>query len=534
MMQKKYYLFRNATVERFFTAFNASYSGYNDLSSVPDDVDCYVWFYLSPIKTDADKYVDEIESYTRQLQFVLSKIKPQKTCYALTIYHIHYIFHETDNNAINHAISNYNRTLYDLSQTYSNLKIIDFTQFCKLYPVSDLIDWKYYYLAQMQLNPKLSDDFNRWIQNEIAAIEGRRKKCITLDLDNTLWGGIVGEDGIDGIQIGNTYPGSAFLDFQNNLLELAKRGVILTVCSKNNEQDVLDAWDKNPYLQIKKEHLAAWRINWKNKAENIAELAQELNIGLDSIVFIDDNPAERAFVKQMYPMVETPEFPKQPYRLPAYFESICRDYFQIYRLTDEDTTKQEQYKANAERIAFQNSFTSFDDFLMSLDIELTIDELNPMNLPRIAQLTQKTNQFNLTTKRYTEEEISGLAAEGAKVYGMHVKDKFGDHGITGVAIITTDERTRTATIDSFLLSCRILGKHIENAFLKYCVLQLKNQGYSQLNATYIPTLKNSQVSDFYDLNGFNLTATDANGTKNYHCHVHDFDFTISTLHKINS
>ena len=537
---KKYYIFRNSTVERFFASLDASYSGYNDISSIPDEADVYMWFYLSPIKTNVDMYVLEIEAYVQQLQFILTQIKPHKACYVFTLHNMHYIYHETGDWSVNEAIGNYNRKLYELSQSYANLKVIDFARFCRQYPSSELIDWKYYHISQMQLSPKLTGDFEGWLQNEIAAIEGKRKKCLALDLDNTLWGGILGEDGPEGIQIGHTYPGSAFLDFQNNLLELSKSGVILTVCSKNNEQDVIEAWDKNPFLPIKQEHLSAWRINWNSKADNLAELAQELNIGLDSMVLIDDNPAERALVKQMYPMVETPDFPKQPYLLPVFFETLCRDYFQIYKLTSEDKMKLQQYKANTERAVFQKSFASFEDYLKSLELELTIRELNPMNLSRIAQLTQKTNQFNLTTKRYTEEEITTLAHQGANVYCLNVKDKFCDNGITGVAIITTGKNAETATVDSFLLSCRILGKHIENVFLKYVLLHLKNEGYSRITASFIPTLKNSQVSDFYELNGFRLDG-DADGTsvypkgaKNYFCSVHDLDFSIPDLYNINT
>ena len=529
----KIHIFRNSTIERFFANFDATFSGYNDISLIPEEADVYFWVYLSPVKTDAGIFASEIEAYVQQIQFVLSQLKPYKTCYAFTMYNMHFIYHENSNDVINRAIADYNNQLYSLSKTYTNLKVIEFSRFCRHYPSSSLIDWKYYYISKMQINPRLAVDFDRWLQAEIAAIEGKRKKCLALDLDNTLWGGILGEDGIEGIQIGNTYPGSAFLDFQNNLLELSKNGVILTVCSKNNEQDVIEAWHKNPFLQIRSEHLAAWRINWENKAENLASLAQELNIGLDSIVLIDDNPSERALVRQMYPMVETPEFPKQPYLLPEFFEKLCNDYFQIYKLTGEDKSKPEQYKANAQRATFQKSFTSFDDYLKSLEIELTINELNPVNLPRIAQLTQKTNQFNLTTKRYSEEDIKAFADQGAKIYCLQVKDKFGDNGITGAAIVTAGNHTGIAEIDSFLLSCRILGKQIENVFLKYVLLQLKNLGYRQINATFVPTSKNNQANDFYDMNGFKWVGTDGNGVKNYCLPVEDFNLTIPEILKIN-
>ena len=531
-MQKKYFIFRNTTIETLFSKFDAVYSGYNDISHIPDNVDAYLWTYLSPIKTDVNMYIREIEAYAHQLQLVLSQIKPQKAFYAFTMHNMHFIYRENSNQMINEAIENYNNKLFELSEIYSNLKIVDFSHFCSRYPSSNLIDWRFYYLSQMQINPKLAGDFNSWIQKEIAAIEGKRKKCLVLDLDNTLWGGILGEDGVEGIKIGNTYPGSAFLDFQNNLLELSKSGVILTVCSKNNEQDVVDAWAKNPFLQIKKEQLATWRINWNNKADNIIELAKELNIGLDSMIFIDDNPTERELVKQMLPMVETPEFPKQPYLLPEFFEKICSDYFQIYKLTNEDKEKLGQYKANAKRVAFQKSFTSFDDYLKSLEIVLDIQELNAMNLSRIAQMTQKTNQFNLTTKRYTEEDIKTFASQDAKIYCISVSDKFGDNGITGTAIVTIDKANKTAHIDSFLLSCRILGKNIEAVFLNYILQQMKNTGILHVTSTFAPTAKNMQVSDFYEKNGFKLVQKTFEGEKYYFCHLKQKELQVEKIYKI--
>jgi FkbH-like protein len=531
-MQKKYFIFRNVTIENLFSKFDAAYSGYGDISYIPDNVDAYLWFYLSPIKTNAEVYVQEVEAYIQQLQLVLSQIKPQKVCYAFTMYNMHFVFRENSSFAMNAAIQNYNKKVFELSEMYPNLKIIDFARFCKQYPASNLIDWRFYYISQMQINPKLAGEFNVWLQKEISTIEGKRKKCLVLDLDNTLWGGILGEDGIEGIQIGNTYPGSAFLDFQNNLRELLKSGVILTVCSKNNEQDVVEAWNKNPFLQIKKEQLAAWRINWNNKADNIAELAQELNIGLDSMVFIDDNPTERELVKQMHLMVEVPEFPKQPYMLRDFFEKICTDYFQIYKTTNEDKEKLEQYKANAERTSFQQSFASLNDYLKSLEIVLDIQELNSMNLSRIAQMTQKTNQFNLTTKRYTEEDISTFASQGAKIFCISVSDKFGDSGITGAIIVMIDKQNKTADIDSFLLSCRILGKNIEIVFLKYVLQQLKTNGILQVMATFVPTAKNKQVSDFYETNNFLLTSTDINESKHYSCVLANMDLQIADLYSI--
>ncbi|MEI3465692.1 MAG: HAD-IIIC family phosphatase [Bacteroides fragilis] len=216
------------------------------------------------------------------------------------------------------AVAEYNNALYVAEAGHKNVKVIDITEFTRKFNTSELFDWKFYFISQMGMNPKLSKDFKAWWDKKQNSISLKRKKCLVLDLDNTLWGGVLGEEGIDGIKIGGDYPGKAFLYWQEALLDLSKSGVILTVCSKNNEQDVLDAWDKNPFNVLKKEHFVAYRINWTDKATNIKELASELNIGLDSFVFVDDNPTERELIKQMLPMVEVPEFPTQPYGLMSF------------------------------------------------------------------------------------------------------------------------------------------------------------------------------------------------------------------------
>ena len=348
-----------------------------------------------------------------------------------------------------------------------------------------------------------------------------------LDLDNTLWGGVLGEDGISGIKMGGDYPGKAFAFFQKLLLQLSKAGVILTVCSKNNEADVLEAWDKNPFMVLKKEHFAAYRINWTDKATNIKELADELNLGLDSFVFIDDNPTERELIKQMLPMVSVPEFPAQPYELPVFFKMVVEDYFKVYSITEEDKKKTEQYKANAARAQAQHSFTDFGAFLESLDIQITIEAANEFNIPRIAQMTQKTNQFNLTTKRYTDADVKGFLANGWKIWCISVADRFGDNGITGCIIINGDE------IDTFLLSCRILGKGIEKAFIKKIMTLLKEGGVSSVKAAYLPTAKNAQVADFYDRCGFPCVAENADGSKNYLLDLTTADLEIEKYYHIN-
>lgn len=521
-----YFIFRNNTLERFFPK-DYVFSGYDDISVIPDDANVYVWFYQAPIGYNRDKSVEEILSYQQKFDFVLSKIDSNKTVIALTMEDIYIVPFTDDDNTMRCAIDQYNAALFDAEKTHTNLKVLDYSEFTRNYPVDDIFDWKFYFISQMSINPKLTKDFQAWWQRKLDSIALKRKKCIVLDLDNTLWGGVLGEDGISGVKIGGDYPGKAFAFFQYSLLQLSKAGVILTVCSKNNEEDVLEAWEKNPFMVLKKEHFAAYRINWTNKATNIKELANELNIGLDSFVFIDDNPTERELIKQVLPMVEVPDFPAQPYKLPIFFKDVVEKYFQVYSITSEDKKKTEQYKANAQRAQAQRSFVDFDAFLESLNIQITIEAANEFNIPRIAQMTQKTNQFNLTTKRYTDAEVRTFLQNGWKIWCIGVADKFGDNGITGCILVNGD------TIDTFLLSCRILGKGIEDAFIKKILVLLRENGVIMVKATFIPTAKNAQVKDFYDHCGFSCVAEELDGRKIYTLNLNDADLSIKKYYQID-
>lgn len=519
------FVFRNNTVERFFPK-DYVFSGYDDISSIPADVEGYVWFYQVPIKYEQDVLEAEIDGYTQKLGYVLSQIDVAKQIVVITMERLYAVPFTDDDHRLKSAISGYNESLYVFAEQYHNLKVIDFGEFCRQYPIQELIDWKFYFISQMGINPALHKAFKEWFARKMDSIALKRKKCLVLDLDNTLWGGVLGEDGIDGIKIGGDYPGKAFLYFQEALLQLSHNGVILTICSKNNEQDVLDAWDKNPFLILKKEHFATYRINWTDKATNIKEMAEELNIGLDSFVFVDDNPTERELIRQMLPMVEVPEFPMQPYELPLFFKQLVDDYFKVYSVTEEDKKKTEQYKANAARAQAQHSFTDFGAFLESLNIQMTIEAANEFNIPRIAQMTQKTNQFNLTTKRYTDADVKGFLSNGWKIWCLGVADKFGDNGITGCIMVKPD-----GDIDTMLLSCRILGKGIEFAFVKKVLDILKNEGVKGLTASYIPTAKNAQVADFYDKCGF-LLVSEQGGTKEYTLNLADAEMKIEEYYHI--
>lgn len=518
------FVFRNNTIERFFPK-DYTFSGYDDISVVPTDVKGYVWFYQAPIGYSTETSVEEIKGYQQKFDFVLSQIDVNRSVIALTMEDLYGLPFTDDDFSVRTAIEEYNASLFNAAKNHANLKVIDYSEFTRRYPVVDLLDWKYFFISQMGINPKLTKDFQSWWQRKIDSIALKRKKCIVLDLDNTLWGGVLGEEGISGIKIGGDYPGKAFVFFQKSLLQLSKSGVILTVCSKNNEADVLEAWDKNPFMVLKKEHFAAYRINWTDKATNIKEFAEELNLGLDSFVFVDDNPTERELIKQMLPMVSVPEFPAQPYELPMFFKQLVEDYFKVYSVTEEDKKKTEQYKANAARAQAQHFFADFEAFLESLNIHITIEAANEFNIPRIAQMTQKTNQFNLTTKRYTDADVKGFLAQGWKIWCISVADRFGDNGITGCILVNGNE------IDTFLLSCRILGKGIENAFIKKVMVLLKESGMASIKATYLPTAKNAQVKDFYEKCGFTCTE-EIEGMKQYTIDLYDANLQIESCYHI--
>jgi FkbH-like protein len=426
----------------------------------------------------------------------------------------------------------FNSYLYEKTNENLNLKVLDFSLFLDSFSAHEKIDWKFYYMSMMSINPKLSKAFKNWFSLQLDSIALKRKKCLVLDLDNTLWGGILGEDGIEGIKIGGSYPGNAFTYFQTGIKELSKKGILLTICSKNNETDVLQIWDNLPGMVLSDKDFVASRINWNNKAENIKELAEELNLGLDSFVYIDDNPTERDLVRGILPMVEVPDFPDQPYELARFYKQLVERYFTVYKLTKEDIFKTQQYKENAFRSELQKKYTNFDDYISNLGIEISISSAKDFNISRIVQMCQKTNQFNLTTKRYIEDEIRSLIAQESWVNCISVKDKFGDNGISGLIIVTFDMDHLDAEIDTLLLSCRILGKKIEHQFMSFILNKLFQNDIRKVSATFIPTQKNMQVASFYEDCGFSLIETDVDGRKKYMLKKENFKYDQEKKYKV--
>lgn len=352
-------------------------------------------------------------------------------------------------------------------------------------------------------------------------ITGRVCKALVCDLDHTLWGGVIGEDGMTGIRLGAEHPGSAFQALQRAILDLAQRGVILAVCSKNNEADAMEALSSHPGMLLKPEHFAALRINWQDKATNLREIARELNIGVDSLAFIDDNPVERSWVREQLPEVTVIDLPTDP----SGYARALRDalVFERLTLTAEDKERGRQYAENRVRNELQQQAGSMEEFYASLKQEVEIAPVTPMTLARVAQLTNKTNQFNLTTRRYTEQQVQDLSASAeARVYSIKVKDRFGDNGLVGVAIARY--AGTTCEIDSFLLSCRVIGRTVETSFLAVIVEEARRRGCTLLRGWFLPTKKNAPAKDFLASQGFTKVREESDGSQTW-----EFDLAAGTI-----
>lgn len=336
---------------------------------------------------------------------------------------------------------------------------------------------------------------------QLKTLLGPRRKCLVLDLDNTLWEGILGEDGPAGVRM--------FTDFQKSLLELSEKGVLLAVNSKNNRDEALQLLRSHPGMVLKENHFSALRINWNDKADNLKEIARELNIGLDALVFADDSPAECERVRQACPEVLVVPLPSERERYRSVVENLgC---FQQAALTAEDKNRTEMYQAQAERKKAADQSGSLEDFYASLQMKGTLWRNNRTQILRIAQMTQKTNQFNLTTRRHTEEEIGQLMERGS-VYSLQVEDRFGDNGIIAVAVVVPSADGKEWMINNLLMSCRVVMRTIEETLLAEIAADAKEAGAKKLSGRYIPTPKNGMVKEFYPQRGFTAQPGGGQGT----------------------
>lgn len=401
------------------------------------------------------------------------------------------------------------KVLHDLNAGLENLRnefgdafIVDFATQCSLMGAHHAHDDRYWHMAKAPFTPSALVELGREYCRYLRIFTAKVRKCLVLDCDGTLWGGVVGEDGLNGIKLGKDFPGSSYYSFQQEILNLHDRGVILALCSKNNEADVLEVLRNHPEMLIREQHLAAWAINWDDKAANLIRIAQQLNIGLDSLVFVDDSPFECESVRSRLPEVEVVLLPKTTASYRRMLSTA--GLFDSLSYTKEDRTRTQMYRHEADRKKLRDSADSLEEFLQNLGLKAEVGRPSEAEVQRIAQLTQKTNQFTLTTRRYTENQILGMMKSGCHdVIYLKLKDSLDDLGLVGVAIMKHSEDIDTIEIDSFLLSCRALGRGAEDALMSRIVSRAKEiHPASILMAKFIRTSKNSQVADFYTRFGF--------------------------------
>lgn len=363
----------------------------------------------------------------------------------------------------------------------------------------DAFSTKLWYLSKTPYGNKVFKEAAIAVKSALRGIRGRSRKLVVVDLDDTLWGGIVGDVGWEGITLGgHDAQGEAFVDFQRALKALTRRGVLLGIVSKNEESVALEAIRRHPEMVLREQDFAGWRINWNDKARNVADLVAELNLGLDATLFIDDNPVERARVGEALPEVIVPEWPadKTQYRDAL----LALPWIDLPKLSDEDRERTRLYVSERARSQTQRSFESLDEWLATLDIQVRCEPLDASNLPRAAQLLNKTNQLNLSTRRLAEPELEAWTqGEGRRLWVFRVSDKFGDSGITGLASLEVDG-SRGRIVD-FLLSCRVMGRRIEEAMLASLVESAREQGLDEVFADFLPTARNAPCLAFWKASG---------------------------------
>ncbi|HXZ17706.1 MAG TPA: HAD-IIIC family phosphatase, partial [Roseiarcus sp.] len=360
----------------------------------------------------------------------------------------------------------------------------------------------HWHASKLGFSPSLLPVYGDVVARAMAAVRGLSRKCLVLDLDNTLWGGVIGDDGLSGIVLGQgSAVGEAFLAVQRMALALRARGIVLAVCSKNEEATARAPFREHPDMLLREDQIAVFQANWTDKAANLRAIAETLNIGVDALVFLDDNPAERMQVRRELPLVAVPELPDDP----ALFARTlaAAGYFEAVSFSKEDRERADMYQANAQRAAALSASGEIGAYLASLDMVLTINFVDDVAKARVAQLINKSNQFNLTTHRYAEAELAAAIRDPLKhVVQARLVDRFGDNGV--IAVLIANEKPDAWEIDTWLMSCRVLGRRVEEACLAHLAAAARAAGASALIGRYVPSPKNGMVKDHYGKLGFAL------------------------------
>ena len=409
--------------------------------------------------------------------------------------------------SFSYQVRKLNYELMNLSCKYPNLFICDIAGLQNMFGRRFMFAPNVYMTTEMIFSVNALPYVASRVVDIIAAIRGQFKKCLILDLDNTVWGGVIGDDGIEGIELGHGLGiGKAFTEFQMWIKKLKQRGIIICVASKNNEETAKEPFEKHPDMMLKLDDIAVFQANWETKVDNIRTIQNILNIGFDSMVFLDDNPFERNIVRDNIPGITVPELPEDPAMYLEYLYSLNLFETASYSNADKDRTK--QYQVEAKRVSLSKTFTNEADFLKSLNMVSTVSGFTKFNTPRVAQLSQRSNQFNLRTVRYTEADIEAMAKDPDVIdLSFTLEDKFGDNGLIAVVIMKKQD-AETLFIDTWFMSCRVLKRGMENFTLNTMVEFAKRKGYKKLMGEYLPTSKNKMVEQHYPDLGFSAIGSD--------------------------
>ncbi|MCM8532282.1 MAG: HAD-IIIC family phosphatase, partial [Lentisphaeraceae bacterium] len=362
------------------------------------------------------------------------------------------------------------------------------------------LDFRFYGMSKAPYTVDFFINYSLYIKPAFASLAGKTKKALIFDCDNTLWKGTLGEDGFNGIEMTSSNRGRVFEEIQYMARTYSQKGILIGLCSKNNEADVDEVLNLHPDIVLKQSDIAIKKVNWDDKADNLQRIATELNIGLDSLVFVDDSDFEIENIKSRLPEVYTVQVPQMLHDYPFLLKEVSHLFYN-HSSSAEDTQKTEMYRVEGQRKSSQASFQNVEDYLKSLELKLTIFKDESEHIARLSQLSQKTNQFNVTTRRYSEAEIASfIASENFHVYSFILDDKFGSYGLSAMAIVETCGTQ--AEIDTFLMSCRVIGRNVEFNFFNFIFQDLLKSGTEEIRASYIKTAKNSQVEKLWDEFGF--------------------------------
>lgn len=524
----------HVTFGEYDNVFQEAVGGSNNLCS--EDVDCVLVFLkLETLSWDLarnfmalnnDQIVAEKKRVQEFISNVLTGIRNQTKAmilwhgFEVPVYPAAGIVDSQGMRSQTNVINELNEFLKDSIQKEMSAYYVDLNLCLSRIGAMTFYDSRYWYIGKAPYSREALQEIANEDFKFIRSIKGKTKKCLVIDCDNTLWGGIIGEDGLEGIQLSrNTYPGSAYWALQQEILNLYHRGVILALCSKNNEDDVWEVFSKHSDMLLKEEHIATSQINWQNKADNLRQIASDLNIGLDSLVMLDDSEFEVDHIRQALPEVTVIHMSKEVCEYRNMLVSC--GLFDTLTLSEEDNKRGALYKAEVARTKLKIEKMDIVQYYTSLDMIVTVRFADAFSIPRIAQLTQKTNQFNLTTKRYSEADIKAFAqSDTADVIYLQLRDRYGDSGIVGVSILKyMDDR---AVLDTFLLSCRVLGRGVEDALMVQALKLARLRERTLAIGKYYATRKNEQVKHFYCKQGFEMLDDD-NDAKTFAIALDIFD-----------